>query len=121
MLVSRRLPRTERKSASLAPRASSGRAVAQIERDDVRRLLAERHHALLAALPADAHVLLLEVDVAEVEADRLRAPEPGGVDELDEGAVAQAERSVAVERVQDRLDLRALRRLGQPLRAPWPE
>ena len=50
--------------------------VAQVERDDVRRLLAERYHALLAALPADVHVLLLEVDVAEVEphASALRSP-----------------------------------------------
>ena len=56
------------------------------ERDDVRRLLAERDDALLAALPADANVLLLEVDVAEVEADRFRASQPGRVDELDESA-----------------------------------
>ena len=107
--------RVVRAARELRPR------VAQVARDEVRGLLAERHDALLAALPADAHVLLLEVDVAEVEADRLRAPEAGGVDELEEGAVAEAERAVTGERVEDRLDLRGLRRLRQPLGSPWPE
>ena len=86
----------------------------------MRRLFAERHHAFLAALAANAHVLLLEVDVAEVEADRLRAAEPGRVDELEQGAVAQAERSVAVERVDDRLDLRRASAPPAAARAPWP-
>ena len=67
----------------------------QVARDEVRRLLAERHDAVLRALAA-AHVdeLLLEVDVAEVESDRLGAAEPGRVDELDaaRGFAARAPR-----------------------------
>ena len=52
--------------------------VAQVPRDPERRLLAERHHALLAALAAaDVDELLLEVDIGEVEPDRLGAAEPG--------------------------------------------
>ena len=89
MLVSSRRPRAERKSASFAPRASCRPRLAQVAGDGVRRLLAERHDALLAALAAHAHELLLEVDVAEVEPDRLGAAQPGRVDELDERAVAQ--------------------------------
>src|SRR4051812_45459204 len=46
--------------------------LAQIAGEPERRLLAERHNALFAALAAaDVHELLLEVDVAEVEADGL--------------------------------------------------
>ena len=67
-----------------------GRAVAQVARDPVRRLLAERHDAVLRALAvADVDELLLEVDVAEVEPDRLGAAQPGGVDELEQRAVAE--------------------------------
>ena len=93
--VSRRRPRAERKSAFSAPRASCGPRVAQVARDEVRRLLAERDDAVLAALAlAHVHALLLEVDVAEVEADRLGGAQPGRVDELDERAVAEPERAV---------------------------
>jgi hypothetical protein len=44
---------------------------------------------------ANVHVLLLEVDVGEVETDRLGATEAGGVDELDERAVPEGERPFA--------------------------
>ena len=81
----------------------------------VRRLLAERHRALLAALAADEHELLLEVDVAQVEPDRLRAPQAGRVDELEEGAVAQGEGLVALDQLEQPVDLLGLRRLGQAL------
>src|SRR5688500_6186962 len=53
--------------------------VAQVEPEQERRLFAERHSALLASLPADEDEFLLEVHVGEVEADCLRAPQPGGV------------------------------------------
>ena len=90
--------------------------LAQIAGDDVRSLFAERHDPLLAALAAHAHVLLLEVDVAEVEADRLRAAQAGRVDELDEGAIPEPERVVAARSGDQLLDLRRLRRVRQPLR-----
>ena len=60
--------------------------------------------------------LLLEVDVAQVEPDRLRAPQSGRVHELDERLVAERERAVPLERVDDLLDLALLRRVGQPAR-----
>ena len=87
----------------------------------MRRLFAERHDALLAALAADAHVLLLEVDVREIEPDRLSAAQTGRVDELDESEVAECEGPVTGQRVQDRLHLLALRRFGQPLGTARPE
>src|SRR5881275_1468324 len=73
--------------------------VAQVARQAIRCLFAEGDHAVLAALAvADVHELLLEVDVAEIERDRFRAAQAGGVDELDERAVPQRERAVTLER-----------------------
>ncbi len=62
--------------------------------------------------------LLLEVDVAQVEPDRLRAPQSGRVHELDERLVAERKRAVTLERVDDLFDLALLRRVGQPARPP---
>ncbi len=87
MLVSRRLPRVERKSAFSAPSGQLGPAVAEVETEAVRGLLAERHDALLAALAADVHRLAVEVDVPEVEPHRLVAAEARRVDELDQRPV----------------------------------
>jgi len=93
--------------------------LADIPRDEAPRLLAERHHPVLAAL-SEPHVdeLLLEVDVAEIEPDRLGAAEPRRVHELDERPVAERERAVAVERVDDLFDLALLRRIGQATGPP---
>ena len=122
MLVSSRLPVAERKSASFAPRASSGAGVAEVARHPVRRFLAERHDAVLAALAAaDVHELLLEVDVAEVEPDRLGAAEARGVDELDERAVAQRERALALEGGELPVDLTACGASGSRAAAPRRE
>ena len=48
---------------------------------------------------------LFEVDVAEVEAHGLGAPQSGGVDDLDEGAVPHGDGAVALERLEHLLDL----------------
>src|SRR5262249_50779833 len=69
-----------------APRAGSGRANAP-----------PPHRAVLAALALDAHELLLEVDVAEIEIDGFAAAQACGVHELAECAVSQAERTIALE------------------------
>ena len=68
-------------------------AFAQVPGEPEGGLLAERHGPLLAALAAHVDELLVEVDVLEVEADRLGAAQAGRVDELDERAVAEAERA----------------------------
>src|SRR5918992_742063 len=98
-----RLPRA---ACELRPR------FAQVAADPVRPLLAEGDEPLLAALAEHADVLLLPVHVREVEADRLRAPEPGRIDELEERAVPKRERAVTVNAVQRSLDL------GDPGPAP---
>jgi hypothetical protein len=62
-------------------------------------------------------VLLLEVDVRQVERNGLRAAQAGRVDQLDEGTVAQRERSVSGEAVECRVDGLGPRRVGQPAHA----
>jgi hypothetical protein len=89
----------ERKTRSRR-RARARARLVQVAREQVGRLLAERHDPLLAALAADVELLAVEVDVGEVEPDRLRRAEARGVHELDERAVAQRERAVALERLE---------------------
>jgi aminopeptidase len=92
--------------------------VAKVPGEPPGRLFAEGHHPLLAALAADVHVLLLEVDILQVERHGLGASKPARVHELDERSVAQHERAVAVERVERCVDLLRARRIGQPARRP---
>ena len=91
--------------------------LAEIAPEHVRGLLAERHDALLAALAAHAHELLVEVHVAEIEADGLGAAQPAGVRQLDERPVAQRQRPGPREPVEQLLHLVELRRLRQAARA----
>src|SRR4029450_11853589 len=72
----------------------------EIARELECRLLAERHDALLPALASDVNHLAVEVDVAEIERDRLLAAETRGVQELEQRAVAERERRVAVDELE---------------------
>src|SRR6185295_16901515 len=85
----------------------------EVAREHVRGLLAERHEAFLAALTAHMQLLAVEVDVRQVEPDRFRGAQTGGVDKLYERLVPQSQRAVALERVERRLDLSRLRRVWQ--------
>ena len=118
--VSRRRPRAERNERVLGAAGELRARVAQVARDERGRLLAERDDAVLRALAvADVDELLLEVDVAEVEPDRLRAAQPGRVDELDQRAVAESRAAPSLgEPGDDRVDLARLRRVGKPARPP---
>src|SRR5436309_15936421 len=83
--------------------------LAQVARDERCRLLAEWDDAILPALPlTNVHVLLLEIDVSKVETDGLGGPQAGRVDELEESDVTEPERSLGVDRVDDRLHLALL-------------
>ena len=88
--VSSRRPRVERKSAFVGAAGELGPRLAEVAGDPVRGLLAERDDPVLRALAVpDVDVLLLEVDVAEVEPDRLGAAQAGRVDELEQRPVAE--------------------------------
>ena len=114
MLVSSRRPRAERKTRVTCAAGERGPAVPQVARKPPGGLLADRHDPLLAALSAHVDRLAFEIDVAERESDRLGAPQPAGVDELDERAIAQRERVVAVQVVDEPFDLCHLRRDRKP-------
>ena len=107
-------PRAERKIRFSAPRASSGRPSLEVEPQQVRGLLAERHDALLAALAADVDLLGLELDVGELEPARPPRPQARRVDELEERAVAQPERRVAARLLEQRVGLRGAGRVREP-------
>ena len=89
----------------------------EVARDVERGLLAERNDAFLAALSPHVDELAVEVDVPEVERDRLGTSQPGGVEELEERAVPERERRVAFDDLEHLLDLGRLRRIGEPTRA----
>src|SRR3954447_26083550 len=61
-----------------------GPATLQPAPDGLQRLLAGGHEARLAALALDPHLLVVEVDRADVEVDELLRPEPAGVGELEQ-------------------------------------
>src|SRR3954453_9543406 len=61
---------------------------AQVDADRRDRLAAERHDALLAALAAGSQEALVQIDVADLQADRLRSPQTAPVHRLEQGAVA---------------------------------
>ena len=84
-------PRTERKSASEAPRTSAGRP---------------SRSQSPTRLAAHVYALAVEVDVAEVERNQLCRTEAAGVGELEQRCVAERERvGVATGAVDRALDL----------------
>ena len=91
-----------------------GPCVTEIQAQGVRRPLAEGHDALLAALAEDVHRLLVEVDVGEAEPHRLGAPQAARVRQLEDRRVPDRERPVSRDRGEQFLDVRELRRVGQP-------
>src|SRR5436190_16204426 len=93
----------------------------EVARQPVRSLLTQRHGPLLPALAVDVDELLFEVDVSEIEIDRLAAPEARRVDELAERAVSQPERTVAFESRKLGVDRVRLRRVRQPSRPAWTD
>ena len=79
-------------------------------------LFADRDEPLAVALADDPHEGAVEREVVAVEAERLADPQPGGVEELEEGPVADVDR-VAGSRptggLEDRDGLGDVERLGQ--------
>ena len=67
-------------------------ASAQHRADRVGGGPVERHEPLLAALAAHAHDAARQVDVLEVEIDQFAQPQPGRVEQLEDGAIAPARR-----------------------------
>src|SRR4029453_2503703 len=79
--------------------------VREVAGDVVGCFLAERDDTLLPALAAHVDGLALEVHVDEIEPDHLRAAQAAGVQELEQRAVAERERRIALDELQQRSDL----------------
>jgi hypothetical protein len=90
------------------------RSPAEVGDERTRGGRPDRHEPLLGALAACAQHACLEVDVADLEPDRLRRAEPAGVHELEQRAVSQRRRLGAARRLQQPRDLVAREDLGQP-------
>ena len=73
-------------------RAEMRAAAREVPLDGAHGLAAARHDALAAALAEDAHQPELGVEVTRTQAAQLRDPQAGAVEELEDRAVAQAER-----------------------------
>ena len=95
-----------------------GPPVAEVASDVVGSLLTERHDPLLATLPAHVDGLALEVDVGEIEPHCLCAPEPARIEELEQRAVSQRERRVAIRELEQLLDLGSSGSVRKPARSP---
>ena len=60
------------------------------------RSVPDRHQALLGALAQDAGQAALKVEIAQVDAAQLRHPQPGAVQQLEDGVVAGRGRAFGV-------------------------
>ena len=76
-------------------------------------LHADRHQALLGALAAGAQHPGLEVELGQLQGDRLRGAQPAGVHRLEQRAVAQRAGRVAPGLVEQPVDLVAAEHLRQ--------
>ena len=89
-------------------------------RSAATRLAADRHEPLLGALAARAQHALLEVDVRELQADRLRGAQAARVHELQQRAVAQRAGLGPLRLASSRVDLSAREHARQALRLRGP-
>ena len=103
------------------PSSQLGPSIAQVAGHMVCRLFSERHDSLFAALSPHMHGLALEVHVGKVEPHGFGAPEPTRVQELEERAIPEGERRVAVRELQQMFDLGDLRRVGKMPRSSWSQ
>ena len=92
----RRRPRSPRNSgpprtgATWMRASSAARGPSSQRRELVERHLADRHEPLLVALADHPHERAVEREVLAVEPDRLAHPQAGGVEQLEQGPVADA-------------------------------
>ena len=100
-----------------SPRAAQREAtVGEIRVQHASRAAADGHDAFLVALAEHAYDAVLEIEVAELEPDRLADADAGRVEHLEQRPVALGQRAAAGDRAEERLDLRFVERLRDPLR-----
>ncbi len=80
--------------------------LAQVARQPIVRLLAERHEPLLEPLAHRAYDALVETDLDRLQIDELRHAQTARVHEFEHRSIAQPERRFDVGGVEQRFDLR---------------
>src|SRR3954471_12781191 len=106
--------------------------VAEVAAEPLDRHVADRHEPLLVALADDPNERAVERQVLAVEPQRLRDPDPGRVQELEQGSVTDREgrvryarrlgrlpASLPGRRLQQPVNLVDRQRLGQPAWLAW--
>ena len=96
--------------------SSPARGPSDPARQPVEGDVADRHQPLLVALADDPDERAVGREVLAVESDRLADPQPGRVEQLQQGPVAQAaglRGRLVAGRLEQALGLRDGQRLGQ--------
>src|SRR6185312_16870703 len=123
-------PQLDRAAAQTAPRAADEESrLARphqpgtlheplLERAD--RHAPDRHHARLAPLAENLNRTVAQIEMAEVEPDDLREPQPRGVEQLHDGPVARGEGLACrdVEQACHLIGIQRLRQASRSLRRP---
>ena len=104
--------RVEEQLLPVAP-VEVGPAAREVAAEGVRCLAPDRDDPFLAALAEAADEPVLEIHGLPVERDRLAHAQPGAVEELAEGAVAEVSRRRPGGRVEEPLDLGGRERARQ--------
>ena len=91
----------------------AGRSRFEIRGDGLAGLLPDGDEARFVAFAGHADDAVVEVEVLQARIDELGDAQAAGVEQLEDGAVAQAARRVVVHAVEQLLDLQFVHRLGQ--------
>ena len=96
-----------------------GSPALEVGRQRARGLLADRHHALPPSLSVHTHLLSVEIGIRQVEQRQLLSPQPCGIGELEDGAIAQLERRRCRDRVEERADLSLFQHAREVVSRAW--
>src|SRR5438105_4925051 len=91
-------------------------SVAEVRNQGALRLAPEGNDTLLVALAHDAHHSVFEVELGEIETDRLADADARAVQQFQERAIALREWLVPRDRGEQLLDIGLVERLGNALR-----
>ena len=105
-----------RKRAGSGPAGKLGAAGGEVRLEGADGGLTEEDRALLVALAANDGLAPDEIEAGDIETGELGDAQAAAVEELEDGAVAEALRRARIGRLDEGLEFRGLDDLGQALR-----
>ena len=102
-----------RRVRTCRPASQPGRTSSTYRRSQARATSPTGTWRSRSPLPDDAHQTIVQRHVLEVQADRLRYAQPGGVEKLEERPIADADRRLIALLAQESVDLLDAEHLGQ--------